>query len=245
MGLSELRTTYGSYLIETASSRPFLDALKTSTNYLARSAPDGRPTLGQYNKAAEKGLTELFPEGRGGEVFRRNMMMQGMGDEELTKLLIEGPRLLYAPALKLLDMKEEEEGIRITPRVMSMGDVFETCFPEQDEAWRETVQKNTSLVLDAIARTAHTVQTSDNPVWVPVADFTGSMARSFFRPAPPTNREAMQTLETLYERQGEKLSPSLKSALEHSSTGIFDMDIKFDPLTPLELISTKWIYDKI
>lgn len=236
MGLSEFPTAFGSQFVSRYPSTALMDALETSSRVLARRPPGKPPSPERLNFAAERGLAQLIPDHHGGGIFRRKAMMQGMRNEQVERLMQEGPRLFEAPAWELLDMNIENGSVKITSKVMSMDDVFMICFPEQDEAWRNAVQRNTDLILGAIARTHQIVQISDDRVWIPIADLTGSMARSFFRPAPSTNRESMQVLWKLYESQRQKLSPALKNALKHSHTGIFDMDIKFDPLISLDTI---------
>lgn len=234
MASSELPTSFGTFHVD--SNPLFLQAFGASLNHLRQHAQQHRPTLPDLDAAARVGL-EMLTRIRPGDERFHDVMMEPMSNARLERLHHDGPLLIMAPALSLLKMDEENGGIRVTPRVMHMEDALAMCFPEQGATWQQNVRIGVETILGAVAQAqprGSLVEGED--VWVPIADMVGSMARSFFRPQPPSNREAMETLEKLYQNFGDMLSPNLRLALAQSPTGIYDMDVKFDPNISLAAI---------
>ncbi len=173
----------------------------------------------------------------GGNIFGQRGLGYEPNRAEKALFMRTGHLVFDAPAFDLLDMSQTPDGALCEPKTVDIRGLFDVCFPHQDEKWRTSMAEKSQTILRAVAQTyvqeGPQIVNDQLPVSIPFADCMGSMARSMFRPTNPDSFRATEALTSLYTRHKEKLSPLLRSAIEHSPTGAYDMDVKIPPELPM------------
>jgi hypothetical protein len=187
----------------------------------------------RYARAARAGLDHI-KQHITGNVFGAEALGYNPSRAEHGLFLKEGHLMAEAPAfIYLLEMSQTPDGALCEPKTVDIRGLFNICFPHQDDRWRTSMARKSQTILGAIAQTyvqeTPQVVSGQLPVCIPFADCMGSMVRSIFRSTSPESFKATEILTSLYTQHKERISPLLRSAIEHSPTGAYDMDIKIPP----------------
>jgi len=187
----------------------------------------------RYARAARAGLDHIKRHITG-NVFGAEALGYDPNRAEQRLFSQEGHLMAEAPAfIYLLEMSQTPDGALCEPKTVDIRGLFDVCFPHQDEKWRTSMARKSQTILGAIAQTyiqeTPQIVSGQLPVCIPFADCMGSMARSIFRPTNPESFKATEILTSLYTKHKERISPLLRSAIEHSPTGAYDMDVKIPP----------------